>query len=108
MRDKLNIQRRNVPCLAICNREFQAASRQEDRQLETHFQKAIMAMAGKYNSVNEKNELSDCRDFFKLLYQSLTNNGTKGATNAPNLATVEAVPTPPLRITVGNISAVCT
>lgn len=37
-----------------------------------------------------------------------TSNGTNGATNAPIRATVDAAPTPILRITVGNISAVCT
>lgn len=37
-----------------------------------------------------------------------TNKGTKGANRAPNLAMVDADPTPPLLTIVGSISAVCT
>lgn len=37
-----------------------------------------------------------------------TSKGTKGATNAPILAKVEADPTPPLRTIVGSISEVWT
>lgn len=43
-----------------------------------------------------------------MCLQELTNNGTNGAISAPSRATVDAEPTPIDRITVGNISAVCT
>lgn len=37
---------------------------------------------------------------------TILSRGTKGAKRAPNLENVEKVPTPPLLINVGNISAI--
>lgn len=97
------------PYPAIYFQMFRATVMPTDRRSVKRIQTTTMAVAYKSISIEEMREFKRINCWYRTcgLY-SFTNKGTNGATNAPIRATVEAAPTPMLRITVGIISAVCT